>query len=714
MYGMMHLRQRDLLCLLILVMTLFSATPLPNSEAETQEVTLLDDGFESGDWDVNWDASFSYWYRSTYEHTGTQSAAARYGYDGAFTCDPLDASDATALHVEFWFTQYRTDAGDFSLYYWDGSSYVYVDDLTNNGGDYPVWARFSVDVTDSRFFVDDFRIRLVATLASDEDALLDDVLITKTVTQSPPSEVTLLDDSFESGDWDVNWDASFSYWYRSTYEHTGTQSAAARYGYDGAFTCDPLDASDATALHVEFWFTQYRTDAGDFSLYYWDGSSYVYVDDLTNNGGDYPVWARFSVDVTDSRFFVDDFRIRLVATLASDEDVMLDDVLITKMTSSTSNVLGVSNHDTNIEGGSGTNWEKTGENAFSFSLEWDVTTPNYAEKYWFMFKVNGNAGGKTVTYDVNVQNTIGSRTGYTPAVSFNNGETWSYIPQTDISYYGDTEPHVVFKVRFPSGQDTGLVAATIPLMYSQLQQYAEQFDSPYGYVTSYSSELGRNVYVFTVSEGTAANKHVIWVIAGQEPSEYWPQHIALGLIDYLISGAGATLRNEHIWKIVPSINPDGNYLGKSQRNGVGTDLTTEWGYAMTGQADAEIQGLVDKMMSLRSQGYAFDAFIDLHSLYTDDWIIFRSTSSSLFDNYYYQENLVNRIKSNTYWGMDGTIPFTSLQKTVGAIPNEFGCPTVMLEANQWRSNLIYGVPATLANLYDIGKDLGLALEGYMK
>ena len=290
----------------------------------------------------------------------------------------------------------------------------------------------------------------------------------------------------------------------------------------------------------------------------------------------------------------------------------------------------------------------------------------------------------------------------------------SYIPQTDISYYGDTEPHVVFKVRFPSGQDTGLVAATIPLMYSQLQQYAEQFDSPYGYVTSYSSELGRNVYVFTVSEGTAANKHVIWVIAGQEPSEYWPQHIALGLIDYLISGAGATLRNEHIWKIVPSINPDGNYLGKSQRNGVGTDLTTEWGYAMTGQADAEIQGLVDKMMSLRSQGYAFDAFIDLHSLYTDDWIIFRSTSSSLFDNYYYQENLVNRIKSNTYWGMDGTIPFTSLQKTVGAIPNEFGCPTVMLEANQWRSNLIYGVPATLANLYDIGKDLGLALEGYMK
>ena len=530
--------------------------------------------------------------------------------------------------------------------------------------------------------------------------------------EAETQEITLLDDGFESSDWDVHWDSTASDWYRNTYEHSGSQCAAARYGYDGAFTCDPLDAGDATALHVDFWFMKYRTDAGDYTLYYWDGSSYVYVDDLTNNGDDYPTWIRFSDDVTDSRFFVDDFRIRLVARLASDEDVLLDDVQITK--SSTSGVLEVSNHDTTIEGGSGKDWRKTGENAFSFSLDWDITSPSNSEKYWFMFNVNGNADGKTVKYDVNIQDTIGSRTGYTPAVSFDNGETWSYIPQSDVSYYGDTEPHLVFRVRFPSGQNTGLVAATIPMMYSKLQRYAEQFNSPYGYVSSYKSELGRNVYVFTVSEGSAANRHVIWVIAGQEPSEYWSQHIALGLIDYLASDAGATLRREHIWKIVPSINPDGNYLGKSQRNGVGTDLTSEWGYAMSGLADAEIQGLVNMMMSLQSQGYTFDAFIDLHVLYTDNWIIFGSTDNDLFDNYYYQEDLVNRINSDTYWGMDGTIPFSSLRKAVGAIPNEFGCPTVMLEANQWRSNLVSNVPATLGNLYDVGKDLGLALRGYRK
>ncbi|MBE0668244.1 MAG: hypothetical protein IH593_11330, partial [Bacteroidales bacterium] len=109
----------------------------------------------------------------------------------------------------------------------------------------------------------------------------------------------------------------------------------------------------------------------------------------------------------------------------------------------------------------------------------DVAYPSSEEKYWFMFRVNGNADGKIVTYNVNIENTIGSRTGYVPAVSFDDGNSWSYIPQSDITYYGDSEPHLVFKVRFPSGQDTALVAATIPQMYSNLKEYAEKFGCEY-------------------------------------------------------------------------------------------------------------------------------------------------------------------------------------------------------------------------------------------
>ena len=142
---------------------------------------MLDDGFESSDWDTHWDASSSDWYRNTYEHSGTQCAAARYGYDGAFTFDPLDAGDALALHVEFWFMKYGTESSDYVLYYWDGSSYVLIDALDDNGEDYPAWIHFSDDVADARFFVDDFRIRLVANMGSGEDAWIDDVKITKMI-----------------------------------------------------------------------------------------------------------------------------------------------------------------------------------------------------------------------------------------------------------------------------------------------------------------------------------------------------------------------------------------------------------------------------------------------------------------------------------------------------------------------------------------------------
>jgi hypothetical protein len=76
--------------------------------------------------------------------------------------------------------KYGTESSNYMLYYWDGSSYVLIDAL-DAGGDYLVWIPFSDDVPDSRYFVDGFRVRLVATLASGEDAWLDDVMITKTI-----------------------------------------------------------------------------------------------------------------------------------------------------------------------------------------------------------------------------------------------------------------------------------------------------------------------------------------------------------------------------------------------------------------------------------------------------------------------------------------------------------------------------------------------------
>jgi hypothetical protein len=143
--------------------------------------TLLDDGFEGSPWDNNWDDISSDWNDDNSQvHGGSTSAWASDGYEGYFTSDNLDASDASAIYVDFWFRKHNTESNDFTLYYYDGSDYNYIDELDNNGGDY-TWLHYTDTITDSQYFVSNFRIRFDATLDSSENVWVDDVVITKEI-----------------------------------------------------------------------------------------------------------------------------------------------------------------------------------------------------------------------------------------------------------------------------------------------------------------------------------------------------------------------------------------------------------------------------------------------------------------------------------------------------------------------------------------------------
>ena len=105
--------------------------------------TLLDDGFEDFIWDTNWNAIPSNWVEDTFPvHSGSSSARAADFFEGYFTSDSLDASDAGAIYVDFWFRKTGTDAYDFTLYYYDGSSYDLIEELDDNGFD-NTWLHYS-------------------------------------------------------------------------------------------------------------------------------------------------------------------------------------------------------------------------------------------------------------------------------------------------------------------------------------------------------------------------------------------------------------------------------------------------------------------------------------------------------------------------------------------------------------------------------------------
>ena len=177
-------------------------------------------------------------------------------------------------------------------------------------------------------------------------------LITDTLTEMNSdisSNSTLLDDGFENFNWDTNWNAIPHNWQEDNYRvHSGSASAHASNYNEGYFTSDSLDASEAVAIYVDFWFRKTGTDYSDFTLYYYDGSNYDLIDELDNNGAD-STWLRYTAKITDSQYFVTNFRVRFDATLDFGEECWVDDVLIIKEMQSTTYELDLEEQWINVD-----------------------------------------------------------------------------------------------------------------------------------------------------------------------------------------------------------------------------------------------------------------------------------------------------------------------------------------------------------------------------
>jgi hypothetical protein len=109
---------------------------------------------------------------------------------------------------------------------------------------------------------------------------------------------------------------------------------------DGPFTCDPLNAQGATAIHISFWCRVHQTEAADFTLYYSglpnpdpNNPTFTHVPNSDLGGSQQDVWLQYSFTITDPSAFTSTFRFRFYTTLSSFggqwETVWVDDVLIT-------------------------------------------------------------------------------------------------------------------------------------------------------------------------------------------------------------------------------------------------------------------------------------------------------------------------------------------------------------------------------------------------
>jgi hypothetical protein len=145
-----------------------------------------------------------------------------------------------------------------------------------------------------------------------------------------PDGTVLLNDDFNNAVWDANWVGGHM-WQADTgtYAHD-IPAAYATKDNGGNFECNDLDANGATAIHIDFWYQKDDTEeAGDALLYYYDGSSYNLIADLDTLGED-DKWLHYTDTITDSNYFIPNFRLRFTGTSERNEALWVDEVVVTK------------------------------------------------------------------------------------------------------------------------------------------------------------------------------------------------------------------------------------------------------------------------------------------------------------------------------------------------------------------------------------------------
>ena len=140
-------------------------------------------------------------------------------------------------------------------------------------------------------------------------------------------------------------------WPPTGWIETGAWNRESSQAYDGIYSADfdgpafgsgsgdldtpDLNCSDATAIYVSFYFREAVGLVDEFRLRFWNGFTWVNIEDL---GGYSLGWHLWEMKVTDSQYFISDFRIRWVANaLESGESVYVDLVTVKKETPAADN-----------------------------------------------------------------------------------------------------------------------------------------------------------------------------------------------------------------------------------------------------------------------------------------------------------------------------------------------------------------------------------------
>ncbi len=259
------------------------------------------------------------------------------------------------------------------------------------------------------------------------------------------------------------------------------------------------------------------------------------------------------------------------------------------------------------------------------SIHYKVTTHEDIGGRWFYFRI---AGVKDKFVNVEILNSDVTKAMY----SYDN---------INYNRFSDEESPQINMFEKTYGSDTVYVAYYTPYNYSFLQ--------------SKLNEWGKNQFVnldtlgftpqnFPIQEMTVtdfeypdSSKFVVWIHARTHPGETPSSWHFQGIMDELLSGKEVInyYLSKIIFHIVPFVNPDGVYFGRSRTNFTGTDLESNWDKPEN-ETSEEVKILRARMKELNDEK-PFSVFLNLHSQASSYCTFWIHTASSTSDSFYKKE-----------------------------------------------------------------------------
>lgn len=228
------------------------------------------------------------------------------------------------------------------------------------------------------------------------------------------------------------------------------------------------------------------------------------------------------------------------------------------------------------------------------------TNSNFAQ--WFYFQLNNvhNQELKISLLDLSTTAYPKGWENYSICVSYDN-QYWFRVP---TQFDGNT-----LTFTFKSEYNAVYFAYFEPYSYARhltlLGDVSSSFNA-FHEVLGQTNE-GRNIDLLVI--GNKNKKSKIWFIARQHPGETMAEWFMEGLIHRLLDEQDPVSRkllSEHVFYLVPNMNPDGAYNGNLRTNTTGTNLNREW-LTPSIEKSPEVYYVRDKMCEI-----GVEMFFDIH------------------------------------------------------------------------------------------------------